>query len=85
MQAKLVSQTPPTYPPQARAAGITGSVRLYILIAADGTVKQINVTSGQALLVPAAIEAVRHWTYQPSLLNSAPVEVATAVTVTFGN
>ena len=40
-QEKLVSQTPPVYPPLARQAGVTGAVRLRVLIGKDGTMRDI--------------------------------------------
>jgi periplasmic protein TonB len=39
--------------------------------------------SGHPLLVPAALQAVKEWRYQPTLLNGTPVEVITTVDVTF--
>ena len=82
-QAKLVSHTPPVYPPLARQAQISGVVRLSVVIARDGTVRNIQVLSGHPLLVPAAIEAVRNWVYEKTLFNGQPVEVVTPVNVTF--
>jgi TonB family protein len=82
-QTKLVSQTPPVYPPLARQARISGVVRLSVLIGVDGTVRNIQIVSGHPLLVPAAVEAVRTWVYQKTLLNGQPVEVVTPVNVTF--
>ena len=82
-QAKLVTQQPPAYPPQARQAGISGTVRLSVVIGKDGTVEHIDVMSGNPALAPGAIDAVRHWTYQPTLLNGDPVEVVTTVDVNF--
>jgi TonB family protein len=96
-QAKLVSQPAPVYPRLAREAGITGVVQLNVWIAKDGNVKGVGLVSehlskgafgfgdqsGQPLLAPAAIEAVRRWVYQPTLLNGDLVEVATTVNVTF--
>jgi hypothetical protein len=35
------------------------------------------------LLVPAAIDAVKTWRYQPTLLNTEPVEVLTEIDVNF--
>jgi outer membrane biosynthesis protein TonB len=35
------------------------------------------------LLVRAALDAVRSWRYQPTLLNSEPVEVLTEIDVKF--
>ena len=39
--------------------------------------------SGHPLLVPAALEAVKQWVYQPTLLNGEPVEVVTEIDVNF--
>jgi protein TonB len=38
---------------------------------------------GHPLLVQAAIEAVKQWRYQPTLLNGTPVEVNTEIVVSF--
>ncbi|MGD0361071.1 MAG: energy transducer TonB [Bryobacteraceae bacterium] len=35
------------------------------------------------MLVPAAMEAVKQWVYQPTLLNGEPVEVVTQIDVNF--
>jgi len=39
--------------------------------------------SGQPWLVGAALDAVRQWIYQPTLLNGEPVEVLTQIEVNF--
>ena len=41
------------------------------------------MVSGHPLLVPAALEAVKQWVYQPTLLNGEPVEVVTQIDVNF--
>jgi TonB family protein len=82
-QQQLVKQTPPVYPPLAAQAGVTGTVTLGVLIAKDGTVQNIQVIKGHPLLIAAAIDAVKQWTYRPTLLNGEPVEVATSVNVNF--
>jgi protein TonB len=56
---------------------------LHAIIAKDGTVQQLEVMSGHPLLVQAALDAVRQWRYQPTLLNGEPVEVDTTVDVIF--
>jgi periplasmic protein TonB len=53
------------------------------LIAPDGRVRNLRVLSGHPLLTQAALEAVRHWRYQPTLLNGDPMEVDTTVQVIF--
>ena len=82
-QANLIYQVRPVYPPDAKAARIQGTVKLNVTIAPDGTVKDIQVASGQPLLVAAALPAVKEWVYKPTLLNGNPVEVITTVDVNF--
>jgi TonB family protein len=81
--AKLTHQVPPVYPPIAKTAHISGTVVLHCIIAKDGSVKQVEYVSGPPLLLKAAMDAVRQWTYQPTVLNGAPIEVDTTVTVVF--
>ena len=82
-QTKLVSQPHPVYPLEAKQARIQGVVKFNATIAKDGTMQHLEVISGHPLLVPAAMEAVRQWVYQPTLLNGQPVEVTTEVDVNF--
>jgi protein TonB len=82
-QAKLINMVRPVYPPLARQARVAGTVRLHAIIAKDGTVIQLEVVTGHPLLVQAALDAVRQWRYQPTLLNGEPVEVDTTVDVVF--
>lgn len=82
-EAKLLKRVIPAYPALARAARISGTVKLVGVIAADGTIQQLQVVSGHPLLVRAALEAVRQWVYRPTLLNGAPVEVIAPIDVVF--
>jgi zinc protease len=82
-QAKLIHRVVPVYPPEARAAGISGTVRLHAIISAEGEVRQLGVVSGEPALRAAAIEAVRQWRYKPTLLNGEPVELETYIDVIF--
>jgi protein TonB len=81
--AKLVRQPRPNYPPLAKQARISGVVKLSAVIAKDGTIRELQTISGHPLLVPAALEAVKQWVYQPTLLNGEPVEVQTQIDVNF--
>jgi len=85
-QTQLVSKAPPIYPPEAREKGITGTVRLHVIIGADGAIKTeevANPTEIDPLLAQSALDAVKQWRYKPTLLNGDPVEVDTTVLVTF--
>ena len=81
--AKLIYKPTPDYPPLAKMARIQGSVRLEAIIAKDGTIQDLKVLSGHPLLVKAALDAVKQWRYQPTLLNGEPVEVVTEIDVNF--
>jgi len=81
--AKLLFGPKPAYPPLARAARVSGTVRLRAFIATDGGVRNVQLVSGPPLLVRAAYDAVLQWRYKPTLLNGVPVEVLTEVDVNF--
>jgi protein TonB len=82
MQAeKLTHQVKPVYRPRAKAAGVPGPVILNAIIAKDGTIERLSTVSGQPGPVRAAMDAIKQWVYQTTLLNGKPVEVATTISV----
>ncbi|HYL82648.1 MAG TPA: energy transducer TonB, partial [Candidatus Angelobacter sp.] len=81
--ARLVNKVQPIYPPLARQTRISGTVRLHAIISKDGSIQSLEVVSGHPLLQQAALDAVRQWRYQPTLLNGDPVEVDTTIDVIF--
>jgi protein TonB len=58
-------------------------VLLQAIISKEGTIENLRVLSGHPMLTAAAIDAVRQWRYRPYVLNGAPVEVETQITVNF--
>jgi protein TonB len=81
--ARIVRRVVPIYPPLARTARISGVVRLQAIIAADGTIAELNVISGRPMLIAAAVDAVKQWRYRPTVLNGKPVPVNTQIDVNF--
>ena len=79
----VIQKTMPVYPPIAVAAHVEGTVMLAATISKAGTIENLHVTSGPALLQQAALDAVKTWRYRPYLLNNEPVEVETTVNVIF--
>jgi periplasmic protein TonB len=73
----------PVYPPLARAARISGTVRLEAIVSCDGSIRDLNVIFGHLLLTAAALSAVEQWRCRPTLLNGQPVEVITLIEVNF--
>ncbi len=82
-EAKLLRRVVPAYPPLAKQARVSGTVRLIGVIAKDGTMQQLQMVSGHPLLVQAALDAVRQWLYRPTLLNGQAVEVIAPIDVIF--
>jgi TonB family protein len=82
---RLIQKVAPIYPPAAQAAGIEGTVDLQAVIGKDGSVLGLHALSRgvDADLVAAAMDAVRQWRYTATLLNGAPVEVVTQISVQF--
>jgi TonB family protein len=81
---KLLKMVRPVYPETAKSEGREGTVQLLAVILTDGTIGGLTATpDSDAELAQAAIDAVRQWQYQPTLLNGKPVEVATSIQVNF--
>jgi protein TonB len=81
--AALIFGPKPAYPALAKAARVQGTVKLQAVIAADGTIRNLQVASGHPLLARAAVDAVSQWRYRPTTLGGAPVEVITEILVNF--
>lgn len=81
--AKIIRQKMPEYPAQARDAHIQGDVVIHAIIGKDGQIHDMEIIQGICSLSEAALAAVKHWTYSPTLLAGNPVEVDTTITVVF--
>ncbi len=82
-QGLLVKKVPPVYPPMALQLHKDGAVALMATISKEGSISGVKVVSGDAMLAKSAVEAVRQWKYRPYLLNGAPVEIETQITINF--
>lgn len=81
--AKIIRQPLPVYPQIAKSAHMQGTVVLHAIIDKDGSVQQLEYISGPPILMRNAMDAVRQWRYQPTLLNGEPVQVDTTISVVF--
>jgi protein TonB len=79
----LIRKTLPVYPLIAKEARVSGTVVLAATISKTGTIENLRVTGGPAMLQRAALDAVSTWLYRPYLLDGKPVEVETTVNVIF--
>jgi TonB family protein len=73
----------PAYPTIAQSARIEGIVIAEAVIGPDGRVQDVRILRSIPLLDQAALDAVRQWEFEPTLLNGAAVPVIMTVTVQF--
>jgi periplasmic protein TonB len=84
MQApRKIVHVDPVYPRVAQQARVEGTVILETVIDVNGHVTSVAVLRSIPLLDQAAVDAVRGWTFTPTLLNGVPVPIALTVTVRF--
>jgi protein TonB len=83
MEASLTHRVQPLYPVIAKTSHISGIVRLRAIIATNGSVRQLEVLSGNPILAQSAVAAVHEWRYRPTRLDGNDVEVETFITVNF--
>jgi TonB family protein len=80
---KRLVNAAPTYPQEAIDAKVQGVVVLDVLVDAEGVPSEVQVVQGIPLLDAAAIEAVKKWRYEPTLLNGVAVPIAMTVSLNF--
>ena len=73
----------PLFSPLAAAARVQGTVVLEATIDETGNVVNLRVLRSIPLLDGAALEAVRQWKYEPTLLNGSPVPILMTVSLRF--
>ena len=62
---KVISNPSPMYPELARKVHLAGVVKVQVVIAADGKIKEVKVIGGHPLLVDAVQETLKNWKYAP--------------------
>jgi TonB family protein len=80
---RLISMVEPVYPPLLRRARVQGDVVIAAVIDTQGNVVEVHAVSGNDLLVPAAMDALRRWKYEPTVLDGQVYPVFLRVTIAF--
>ncbi len=83
ISGKAISKPAPTYPQIAKAAHVSGTVAVQIVIDERGRVISAQATSGHPLLLPAAVQAALRAQFSPTLLSNQPVKVSGVITYNF--
>jgi protein TonB len=81
---RKIKDVKPVYPAGALPMRAQGVVLIEATIGADGKVLETRLMhSVNTLLDEAAVDAVRQWLYEPTMLNGLPVAVVITVVVNF--
>ena len=71
---KVVNRVQPAYPELARQMNVSGTVKIEVVIAANGSVKSLKPIGGHPLLIQSASEALRKWRFAPGQETTTIVE-----------
>lgn len=63
---RAVVQPTPAYPEMAKQFRLSGTVKVQVVIAPDGQIKETKVIGGHPLLAEAALNALKKWKFAPS-------------------
>jgi TonB family protein len=75
---RVITKVAPNFPELARRTHLQGSVKLEVVVRADGGVKSTRVIGGNPVLIQAAAEAVAKWKFE-----ILPNETTEVVLLTF--
>jgi TonB family protein len=67
------SKVQPAYPELARKMNIAGTVKIEVVVAPNGTVKEARVVGGHPVLASAALDAAKKWRFEPAGTESSGV------------
>lgn len=63
---KVKNRVQPIYPELARHLNLGGVVKIQLVVAPDGKVKNAKIVGGHPVLAEAALDAVKRWKYEPA-------------------
>ncbi|MDP9172054.1 MAG: energy transducer TonB [Acidobacteriota bacterium] len=73
----------PDYPSMARQLRLEGAVKLTAYISEAGTVVDVKPLTGNAVLMNAAVAALKLWKFTPFLIEGKPSRAVAAMSFTF--
>jgi protein TonB len=83
LNGKALALPQPTYPIIARAAHVSGTVTVQVLIDEQGNVSDAHAVDGNPLLQSVAVAAARQAKFSPTLLEGEPVKVTGVIQYNF--
>ena len=83
IQGEAIRRVQPLYPSMAKAARVSGSVAVEIVIDEQGEVLRARSLAGHPLLKEAAVAAALAWRFRPTTLAGNPVKVVGTINFNF--
>jgi protein TonB len=82
---KRLKYVPPEFPSKALTQRVSGSVTIEYIVDTNGDPRDVRVVeaSPPGVFDHAAMQAVKHWHYEPVVANGAPVEVPVRTAIRF--
>ena len=81
----IAHRVDPVLPHKEMMARISGTVIVAFEITKEGKVRHATAVSGNRMVQPAVLSAVRQWRFKPYELNGEPIVVATSIPIRFSN
>lgn len=76
LMARAAQRLNPTYPPMARNARVTGTVKVFLEVDENGNILKVKGSEGPALLQRAAEDAARRWKFNQTVVDGQAVRVS---------
>ena len=73
MVRRAKNKVQPVYPELARKMNLAGTVKIQVLVAPNGIVKDARVVGGHPVLANAALDAAKKWRFEPAAGESSGV------------
>jgi periplasmic protein TonB len=78
-----VEQPKPEYNPLARQMKVGGDVEVEVRISEKGTVSEVSVVTGNAMLTPNVVKALKIWKFKPFTSGDQPSAAVVNLRFTF--
>ena len=75
LRSRALNMEFPKYPAKAKEQGVSGTVKVQLLISEQGQVVEATATDGPEQLREAAVLAARKWTFKPVVMGRYPLRV----------
>jgi len=81
---RVLKTTLPDYTERARSFGISGTVKVDVLVGSDGHVRDVKIIQSVGYgLDEAVVDSVRKWEFRPATKDGSPVEAVAPVECNF--